>query len=197
VSFGVTLIAIAWVASYLRLSARARRTLLGVFAADCIMEVTGISIQAWRGVASHFNDETTFDSVIAYSLAFGGAVLVVVLGSLAVMALRGRIDAAPSMRLAIQSGFTLLLAGLAAGVAMIARGEVLIRTGHRQAAYDTAGFLKWFHGVTLHAILVLPILAWWLARTSRSESDRVRIVRAATAVYVITAVLILIVSLSR
>jgi hypothetical protein len=82
-SFGLTLITITWVASYLTLGPRARSWLLGVFAADCVLEVTGITVQAWRHVPSHFNTETPLSQVIAMSLAAGGAVLIAVLGSLA------------------------------------------------------------------------------------------------------------------
>lgn len=188
VSFGLTLIAITWVASYLRLSSRARTVLLGVFAVDCVVEVGGITVQAWRHVPSHLNTTSGPNAVIAFTLAFGGGVLIVVLGALAVVAFRGRIDAAPSMRLALRAGFALLLAGLASGAAMIARGQVLIRDGHRAAAYSQAGFLKWFHGVTLHAVLVLPLLAWWLARTPRTEAQRTRIVAAAATAYVVAAI---------
>ncbi len=194
-SFGSTLIAITWVSSYLRLSDRARNVLLGVFAADCVVEVTGITVQAWRHVPSHFNTESPFDALIAFSLAAGGAVLLAVLGALAYTAFRGRIEAAPSMRLAIRAGFALLLAGLAAGAAMIARGEVLIRTGHRAAAYDSAGFLKWFHAVTLHAVLVLPLLAWWLSTTQQSEARRTRTVAQAVLGYLVISGLTLIVSI--
>lgn len=196
-SFGTVLISITWVASYLTLTERSRSWLLGVFAADCIVEVTGITIQAWRNVPSHFNNVGTFDAVIAYSLAAGGAVLVIVLGTLALTAFRGRISAAPSMRLALQAGFALLLAGLAAGIAMIARGESLIKAGNRSAAYDTAGFLKWFHAITLHAVLVLPLLAWWQARTDHDEVERTRIVSIAIAGYVFAAAVVLVVSLAR
>jgi hypothetical protein len=191
-SFGTTLIAITWVSSYVRIGSRRRAVLLGIFAADCIVEVAGITVQAWRHVPSHFNTESGFDSVIAFSLAAGGAVLVGVLGSLAVAAFRT--DGPAAMRLALRAGFALLLAGLAAGVAMIARGEILINSGHRQAAYDTAGFLKWFHAVTLHAVLVLPLLAWWAARSGRSEADSVRVVRLAVLGYVAVAAVALVVS---
>jgi hypothetical protein len=195
-SFGTVLIAITWVASYLQLTDRARRVLLGVFALDSVLEVAGITIQAWRDVPSHFNNTTPFNSAVAYSLAFGGGVLVVVLGALAVTAFRGRIDAAPSMTVALKAGFALLLVGLAAGAAMIARGEVLIRQGHRLAAYDSAGFLKWTHAVTLHAILVLPALAWWLARTDRTEDERVHIVAVATRTYVAAAAATVVIALA-
>ena len=124
VSFGLTLITITWVSSYLRMASRTRTLLLTVFAVDCVVEVLGITVQAWRHVPSHFNTESPLDAAIAFSLALGGVVLIGTLGSMAVIALRGRVDGPPSMRLAVRAGFGLLLAGLAAGVAMIARGEV-------------------------------------------------------------------------
>lgn len=194
-SFGLSLISVAWVASYLRLTERSRTVLLGVFAADCVLEVTGITLQAWRGVPSHLNTETAFDTVVAFGLALGGAVLVVVLGTLAVVALRGRVDGAPSMRLALRAGFGLLATGLLAGAAMIARGEILINGGDTQAGYDHAGFLKAFHGVTLHAVLVLPALAWLLARTRLDEVARTRVVAWAVTTYVAAAAAILVVSI--
>jgi hypothetical protein len=196
-SFGLTLISVAWVTRGLRLSARARAVLLGVFTVDCGVEVLGITVQAWRHVPSHFNTETPFDATVAFSLAAGGAVLVAVLGTFAVTAFRGRVDGPPSVRLALRAGFGLLLAGLAAGVAMIARGEILIRSGNRTAGYDDAGFLKLFHGVTLHAVLVLPLLAWWLGRRPMDERRRIRAVAGASAGYVLAAVAVLIFSLVR
>jgi len=190
-SFGTTLVAITWVSASLRLSDRTRARLLVVFAADCVVEVTGITVQAWRHVPSHFNTETPFDTVVAMSLALGGAVLVAVLGSMAVVALRGRVDGPSSVRLAVAAGFALLMAGLGAGVAMIVRGETLIGAGHRAEAYDTAGYLKWFHAVTLHAVLVLPALAWLLGRMDLPERTRTRVVAAATISYVAVAATVL------
>lgn len=58
VSFGVTLIAVTWVTSYLRVGPRLRALLLAVFAADCVVEVGGITLQAWRRVPSHLDMET-------------------------------------------------------------------------------------------------------------------------------------------
>jgi hypothetical protein len=85
VSFGLTLIAITWVTSYLRIGARIRTPLFTLFAADCVLEVTGISGRAWRHEPSHLNLTTprrpplTADSAVAMSLAVGGALLVVAL----------------------------------------------------------------------------------------------------------------------
>jgi hypothetical protein len=195
ISFGLTLITLTWVTSYLVLSARRRAWLLGIFAADGVIEVAGITVQAWRRVPSHFNTETPGNTVIAMSLAFGGAVLIVVLGAFAVTAFRGRIAAEADMRRALRAGFAFLVTGLLTGAAMIAKGAVLIRTGHRQEAYDTAGSLKWVHGVTLHAILVLPAVAAVLAARGRPVGPRLRTVTIGAWIYAVATVAALALSL--
>ncbi|WP_234377087.1 hypothetical protein [Streptomyces sp. TP-A0356] len=182
-SFGLTLITVTWVTSYLRVGARWRTVLLAVFAADCVVEVAGITLQAWRRVPSHLNTETPFDSLVAMTLAVGGGILVVVLSVFAAAAFRHRPGGPPGMALALRSGFAILIVALLSGAAMIARGVVLSRTGHQQAAYHATAPLKPLHGVSLHAVLVLPALAWLLSRTSWSDVTKRRIMCAAVGGY--------------
>ncbi|MGV9278546.1 hypothetical protein [Streptomyces griseosporeus] len=182
-SFGVTLLAVAWVTSYLRVGARLRAVLLAVFAVDCVVEVGGITLQAWRRVPSHLDMETPFDTAVSMTLAVGGAVLVVLLGVFAVASFRHRPSGPAGMPLALRSGFAILLVALASGTAMIARGVLLTRTGHQEAAYHSTAPLKPLHGVSLHAVLVLPALAWLLARTPWPEPVRRRILTAAVVGY--------------
>lgn len=182
-SFGLTLATVTWVTSYLRLPTRLRTVLLLVFAADCVVEVGGITLQAWRGVPSHFNMTSPANRAVAMVLAIGGGVLVATLGVFAVAALRGDPAQSPSMRLGLRAGFVTLLIGLASGAAMIARGVVLVNTGHQQLAYQLGGFLKPVHAVSLHGVLVLPAVAWLLARRPWAEKRRVRGVALAAAGY--------------
>jgi hypothetical protein len=152
-SFGLTLIAITWVTSYLRVGTRLRSALLVVFAADCVVEVGGITLQAWRRVPSHLNMETGFDTAVSMTLAVGGGVLVVLLTVFAVASFRN------------------------------ARGVVLTRTGHQEAAYHSTAPLKPLHGVSLHAVLVLPALAWLLSHTPWSDRTRQRVIHVAVGCY--------------
>ncbi|SFE78865.1 hypothetical protein SAMN05421541_103582 [Actinoplanes philippinensis] len=195
-SFGLTLITVAWITRPLILGDRARAWLLGVLTADCVVEVAGITLQAWRRVPSHFNTETPFDRGVAMILAAGGAVLVATLGAYAVTALRGRIRGPADMRLAVRAGFALMLVSLASGVAMVARGTVLFRTVSPQAAYDGGGFLKPVHGVALHAVLVLPLLAVVLRALGRDERERLRIVAVASVLYGVATAAALVVSVT-
>ncbi|WP_372341236.1 hypothetical protein [Streptomyces sp. CC224E] len=183
-SFGLTLMALTWVTSYLRIGARLRGALLVVFAADCVLEVAGITLQAWRKVPSHLDMETTFDSVVSMSLAVGGGVLVALLTSFAVASFRNRPSGPTGMPLAVRTGFTVLLVALASGAAMIARGVVLTRTGHQEAAYHSTAALKPLHGVSLHAVLVLPALAWLMSRTAWSDRLKLRVTYVAVGCYV-------------
>ncbi|MER6791561.1 hypothetical protein ABT262_06475, partial [Amycolatopsis mediterranei] len=98
--------------------------------------------------------------------------------------------AAPSLRLAVRAGLVVLLVALAAGAVMIGRGVVAARGGDPQLAYTTAGSLKPLHAVAMHAILVLPALAWILRFTGHSEAHRLRVVQTAVAAdAVLTAVI--------
>jgi hypothetical protein len=182
-SFGLTLATVAWVSSYLRIGPRLRTVLLGVFAVDCVAEVAGITVQAWRHVPSHFNFETPANRSVSMMLAIGGGILIAVLVALAVPAFRGDPEQSPSMRLALRAGFVTLLIGLASGAAMIARGVTLVNTGHQQLAYQLGGFLKPVHAVSLHGVLVLPGLAWLLSRLDWAEARRTRTVALAVAGY--------------
>ncbi|MGW5474987.1 hypothetical protein [Streptomyces sp. NPDC004008] len=184
-SFGLTLIAVTWVTSYLRIGARSRTVLLVVFAVDCVVEVAGITLQAWRHVPSHLNTTTPFDTAVAMMLAVGGGVLVVVLSVFAAAAFRQRPDGPAGMPLALRSGFAILMVGLLSGAVMIARGVVLSRTGHQQAAYHSTAPLKPLHGVSLHAVLVLPALTWLLSRTAWSGTAKRRVLRAAVGAYTV------------
>jgi hypothetical protein len=196
-SFGLTLIGVAWVTSYLRMGSRARAVLLAVFAADCVAEVGGITVQAWRHVPSHFNFETDTNRSVSMVLAVGGAVLIAVLATFAGYAFRGNPRLPASMQLALRAGFLSLLIGLASGAAMIGRGVTLVNTGHQQLAYQLGGFLKPVHAVSLHGILVLPALAWLLGRTGWSEQRRVRTVTLAIVGYAVAIGVGLVWSLAR
>jgi hypothetical protein len=187
-SFGLTVASLAWVTSFLRL--RARGLVLGLFVVTSVVETALISMQAWRGVPSHFNFSTPFDTAVSMTLALGGGVLIVVGIVCTAAAFAGAGGLAPSMALAVRTGLVVLLVAFATGAVMVARGVTESRSGAAQLAYDTAGSLKPLHAVAMHAVLVLPALAWLLARTPWAEERRLRLVWVAVvADAVLTAVI--------
>ena len=183
-SFGMTLLTIVWVSHGVALSRRGRLLLIAAFAAASVLETLLVSLQAWRGVPSHFNVATAFDAWVTRGLAGGGIALVAMIVVLTIAAFRSPSAATPSRRLAVQAGFVALCGAMVVGGIMIARGMSLVVSGEAAIAYATGGLLKPLHAVMMHGILVLPLLAWLLARIeSWSEERRVRAMRAAIAAY--------------
>ena len=195
-SFGLTLITIAWVASYLPLRERTRRLLLSVFTAACVVEVALITVQAWRRVPSHFNMETPLDTAISRVLAAGGGVLIVVVVALTAAALRPLPGVSPSMRLALRAGFLALVAAMAVGAIMVVTAVLDVVHGDQTAAYAVGAQWKPAHFVPMHGVLALPLLAWLLSRTPLSERARLQTVALAAAGYGVLCVLSVIESLA-
>jgi hypothetical protein len=189
-SFGVTLITITWVASFLDLSARGRAIVLGAFTVASVMETALVTLQVWRGVPSHFNLETTFDAWIARALAGGGMVLVALIVVLTVAAFSMNPSLPISLLVAIRVGFATLVGAVVVGALMIAKGMLLVFRGDPEAAYATGGVLKPTHAVALHAILVLPALAWLLSFTNWNEERKLRLIAVAAAGYIAFAAVI-------
>jgi hypothetical protein len=175
-SFGLTLATVAWATSFLRMRPTIRAILLGAFSIASVVETGLVSMQAWRGVPSHFNFETRFNTAVSMTLAAGGGVIILVVLGFTAAALFSAGPLSPSMRLAVRFGLLVLLMALGVGAVMIARGVVEARTGNPQLAYNTAGALKPVHAVAMHAILVLPALAWLLRFTGWTEQQRGRLV---------------------
>ena len=114
-SFGLTLINVTLIASFVPLKDRSRTMLLGVFAGACVLETFLVSLQAWRGVPSHFNIETPFDATVAQILALGGFTLVAIIVLLTAAVFRHRHALPSPLRLAIQAGFVALVGAQIAG----------------------------------------------------------------------------------
>lgn len=189
-SFGLTLMTIVWVTSFMRLRERTRTIVLGAFSAAAVLETALITMQTWRGVPSHFNVETPFDAWVTRGLAGGGVALVILVAALTTAAFRTPIDPLPGMKVAIRTGFLILCGAMATGAIMIARGMTLVFAGDAAAAYATGGVLKPAHALMMHAILILPALAWLLSRTEWSEHRRRRYLRVASAAYALLAVVV-------
>lgn len=186
-SFGITLITITWVTSLLNLRDRARAAFVSVFAAASVLETGLVTMQAWRGVPSHFNVATSFDALVTRGLAGGGVVLVLAIAALTVVAFRPNEAVSASLRLAVQVGFVLLSAAMVVGGVMIGIGMRQVLAGNAAEAYATGGALKPTHAIAMHAILVLPVVARLLAFTDWGEERQLTVMRRVATAYVLLA----------
>jgi hypothetical protein len=185
ISFGLTTITLAWVAGQLRISDQVGWLLLGPLAAADTSEVLWVSVQRWRGVASHFNFATSLDTRLFLLGGTAIAVTVTVILVLTALAFTA-MQATPSMTLGIRAGLLILLVGQAVGGWMIQHGVGPASDGQTMGltTFGAAGVMKVPHAVAIHAIQVLPALAWLLSFATISERRRVGLVGTATVGYV-------------
>jgi hypothetical protein len=184
ISFGPTTITLAWVAGRLRISDRTGWLLLGPLAVADTAEVAWVSGQRWRGVPSHFA-QGALDNLLFVIMGAGAiavtATVILVMTVLAFTAIR----AAPSMTLAIRAGLLILLVAQGVGGWMIQHGVGPAEEGVTEGltTFGAAGVMKVPHAVTIHAIQVLPALAWLLSFAAIPEPRRLGLVRVGAGGY--------------
>lgn len=187
-SFGLTALTLAWIATFLALGPRAGWLLLGGFGVAVALEVAWVALQAWRGVPSHFADGG-LDEILFIGAGISIAVVAVILMVVTALAFRRQLDATPSMALAIKVGLVLLLVGQALGGAIIANGTAIGRppTEVDLAVFGSAGAMKVPHAAALHAVQLLPLLAGLLSFAAVPEDRRHRVVATGAFGYVALA----------
>ena len=146
-----------------------------------VPETTLITVQQWRGVPSHFNFATTFDSTVfslmGVFIAFV-SLAIIVMTVWTFTSLRGPASSA----VAIRAGMAFLVVGQVLGFAIVGNGTVVDDLS-RASIFGVAGEMKIPHGVALHGLQVLGVLALLLERSVLGESRRLGLVILATAGY--------------
>ncbi|MFM7035100.1 MAG: hypothetical protein ACKOYJ_07955 [Planctomycetia bacterium] len=179
ISGGVTAISLGWAWSRLPFR-RGDIWLAAATAWALLIEVVLIDLQRWRGVASHFNRETRLDSLL-YDL-MGGLILfvTVVIVDLTIRFVWQRSAIAGDMLLAARAGLLFLAISCVLGIWASVHGDMRATTGLSPETFGAAGVTKFPHGMALHAIQWLPMLAWASRRTGLEDRVRWRLVAVAT-----------------
>jgi hypothetical protein len=197
---------LAWIFSLIPTWARTRRTVGWTTAVAMVLEIVVISVQAFRGRASHFNVATPVDGMLFTIM--GVAIMVQTLSTVAVWAALWRARLADrALGWALRLGMTITIVGALMGGLMAqptreqldaARaGEPMTVAGaHTVGAPDGGpglpgtgwstdhGDLRIPHFLGLHALQVLPMVALVLARRRVSDGLRVRLTVTAAGSYV-------------
>jgi hypothetical protein len=189
ITFGISVGLIMWTSGWVmdRLPDRPRmESILAVtLIASGLIEVALITMQAWRGVPSHFNVSTPQDGAIFNLMAVAIGFFSLGLAALLVWALVQRPADRPT-RLAVLAGMALVMTGLGLGSWIIGLGlEMTERLGH---APDTvyageAGVAKFPHAMALHGIQLFIGASIVTGIAGLTERARLRITRLVVAGY--------------
>lgn len=179
ISGGLTALSLAWVWPHLP-RRRGDAWLAAMTAWALFIEVALIDVQKWRGVASHFNRATPLDSLL-YDV-MGGLILFVTAAivDLTMRCFRQRVALPPDMLLAARAGLVFLTISCLIGIWASVLGDMRAAAGLEPARYGAAGVPKFPHGVVIHAIQWLPLLAWAARGAGLSAFTRTRFVLLAT-----------------
>jgi hypothetical protein len=208
-SFGLYSLSVQWLVSFLREQTPRLRKLVTTIALTSLLESLGVTLQAARGTRSHFNVETPFDALVY--LGMGVAVLVLFIASVKVMlhVFRHALGDEPVFALGLRAGLLVTVVGMTVPLLMLGVRDYqkveAKRVGHLRTAgahavgvpdggpglplthWSTeAGDLRVGHMVGIHALQLLPLAAWLLARARRprlSVAQRVELVRVLASMY--------------
>ncbi|MGV3605261.1 MAG: hypothetical protein ACO1RA_02565 [Planctomycetaceae bacterium] len=178
-SGGVTALSLGWVLSWWQPSAFQRWN-DRLLAWSLTAEVALISMQTWRGVASHFNRATPLDSGIYYAmgvLIYLATALVVILLVQSILDQRLAREVPADYLLSIRGGLFLLVVSCVLGIVATLLGERNLAQGLLPETYGKAGVLKFPHGVALHALQLLPVAAWLIRQAGGSVHTSLLVVK--------------------
>jgi hypothetical protein len=140
------------------------------------VEVSMITLQQWRGVPSHFNHATLFDSMVDWTISGLIVFIALALTDLAIRTFTSH-QFAKDYQIAWRSGMAYLILSCLIGAFILAYGMVRVRAGLEPTTYGKAGVVKFPHGVAIHAIQLLPAVCWWLTRIGVSLPQRIVVLR--------------------
>lgn len=153
-------------------SARKRNWLNQITTWAMFIEIAVVTMQAARGVQSHFNQTSLLDGLLF--AAMGLAISFVVAGIVFLLfeSLRLKMMVAPTIQLAIIIGWLVVLFGSYVG------GQMISQMSHTVGAADgsaglpilswstVVGDLRVAHFLGLHAIQILPLFAFFMVKFS-------------------------------
>lgn len=219
ISIAIYTVTIAWFISLLDRGKRAANAMGTVVAAGLFIEMVVIAFQAARGRMSHFNYETTLDTVLWITMAVSIVLVWLATLWLAVLVLIQRVADRPQST-AIRMGLVIALFGLAIGflmtmatseqrASMQAGDPPTIIGAHNIGVPDggpglplvnwstEGGDLRAAHFIGMHALQALPLLALLLAYLSgritrlHDEMLRTRLIIVAGATWAAFTALIM------
>lgn len=149
-----------------------------IYAVTMTVEIALITMQRWRGVASHFNTDTLLDGMVFQLMGILIVVASVPIVRWTIMVFRDR-GLPPEQRAAVGGGLVLLVSGLVVGMAVANLGS-MGRIMEIPSLVSASRGLVPAHALALHGIQAMAVLGWSLPRFVSSRPRRVALLHTAT-----------------
>ena len=174
ISVGLLMATVGWVLDRLPVRRRLAGALAWTFLVSSSVEVALITMQAWRGRASHFNVMESGDAIVFALMGTMVGLMSLCLLGLLVWSLIER-PAEPLVRLAIVGGLVLVTTGLGIGQWIIQLGVDYVEARGavpETVTYGNAGVAKFPHAIAFHGIQLFILAAISLRAGSLPDSSK-------------------------
>jgi hypothetical protein len=194
---------LAWILSYVDRSPRLMRTMAWMTSVIFLVEIVIIDVQATRGTTSHFNVSTLLDSALFISMGVGIGILWICSIVIAIALVRTQFEDR-SWGMALKLGLVISIVGSATGGFMTAPTATQLKDAHVTHKMPVSGshtvgapdggpglpMTGWStehgdvrvpHFLGMHAMQILPLIAWFTRR--RRTLATMRAVQLAGASY--------------
>jgi hypothetical protein len=175
-SLGIYALTVSMAAQWLRARGRVAgwRWLTPLLCGALVFEISWISVQAFRGVDSHFNEHTPLEALMFSLMGVGASLLSLGVLWLGLVAARRVLCWSGGPERLVTLGIALGFIG--SGLLLPWTGEALVNVGRSQSAFEAVRMLPLLgwrldgfdprpaHFLAAHMMQALPLLALWLAR---------------------------------
>lgn len=177
-SISIFLITMAWLLSLLERSRRVVVVISSVIAVTMATEMALITMQSFRGVTSHFNNDSSFDAGVF--TVMGVAILINTAAVICtwLLFIYGRTSIEGARLSAVRLGLFIFLVASLVGGLMVRQGShsVGLHDGGPGLPFVNwstgAGDLRVAHFAGMHGLQALPILGWILHRRGTQNARR-------------------------
>lgn len=196
--------AVGWFLPMVPLKRGAQRFVVTAVLLFALGETLIMTLQVWRGVPSHYNTTTIFDSIW---IGLGGVIALIFLVAMIVLlrAMLRQPFATPSIRSALIAGTVMMIIGSVTGFWMqlnsggiwLGALQPMVFGGYFAINDPTlGGNLVVIHAVGVHGFQLVTLVAWLLTYTPLTEQRRLTITRLSSTASLLLLGLLLIQALT-
>ena len=190
ISVGIYSFTFLWLLTFIQGHRYLIRGVTNIIAIGLFLEIVVIIMQVIRGTTSHFNFSTPFDAA-AFSFMGGAIIIITMLNAVVAILLLFQRMPDPVFAWSLRLGLLLFVIGACVAFLMVLPTPAQMAAMHTGAPRTIIGahsvgvadggpglpFLGWSttggdlriaHFVGLHALQVLPLFGWWIARRRSS-----------------------------